>query len=410
MTLKRSSRSALKRQIAAVLAIVLAASMAALPSAVYADAPKDAQTTDQNQEQTAPDTPKTDDAERTGEWVTTDEGKSYQYDDGTYAKGLTEIDGNKYYFDSEHKMVTGWQKIDDKKHYFKSSGKMATGLTTINGSKYYFSSKGVMATGLTKISGSKYYFSTNGKMYSGFKKISGKQYYFQKSGKMFLKGKKTIGNKMCYFDSKGVLTRSIDKTKPIVALTYDDGPSPNTKTILSTLKKYNGVATFFVVGERVKAYSSTIKKAYSMGCEIGNHTYNHKNLTRLSASGMRSQINKTNKAVKKVIGRSPVVVRPPEGAHNASVRRTIKAPMILWSIDTRDWEHRNASKTISAVLNHVRDGDIVLMHDLYAPTAKASKTIIPRLVKRGYQLVTMSELADCRGGIKNGKAYYSLRR
>lgn len=84
-------------------------------------------------------------------------------------------------------------------------------------------------------------------------------------------------------------------------------------------------------------------------------------------------------------------------------------PLINWSIDTRDWATRSASSTISAVLNHVKDGDIVLMHDLYASTAEASKTIIPTLISRGYQLVTVSELAESRGGMTNGTVYTCFR-
>lgn len=399
-----------KRHLLAIFILSVIAAMAIASSVVYADESKEMAPGQSTPEQSAPEQVSPTDSDKSGNWATIDDAKAYQYEDGTYAMGLVEIDGSKYFFDEDHKMVTGWQEIDGKKHYFKSTGVMATGLTKIGDAKYYFKTSGAMATGLTTIQKDKYYFATNGKMFTGFKKISGKQYYFQKSGKMLKGTKKTIDKKMCYFDSKGVLTRSIDKTKPMVALTYDDGPSSNTNTILNTLKKYKGVATFFVVGNRVSAFSSTVKKAHKMGCEIGNHTYSHKILTSVGSSTIRSQILKTNKAIKKRTGSYAAVMRPPGGSHNATVRRNVKAPLILWSIDTRDWEHRNASRTISSVLNHIKDGDIVLMHDLYAPTAKASKTIIPKLTKRGYQLVTVSELADCRGGMKKGKVYYRLRR
>lgn len=346
----------------------------------------------------------------TGSWTSIDESKAYQYEDGTYAQGFKKIDGSTYYFDADYKMVNGWQKIDDAKYYFKASGIMATGLTKIGNAKYYFAKSGKMGTGLKKIDGKRYYFSKTGKMQTGFKKIDGKQYYFKSNGQMLIDTNKVIGKKLCYFDKKGVITRSIDKRKKMVALTYDDGPSPNTTTILNTLKKYNGVATFFVVGNRVSSYSSTVKKAKKMGCEIGNHTYSHTILTSVSVSTIKSQIKRTNKVIKRITGSPATVLRPPGGNHNAAVRKSVGMPLINWSIDTLDWKTRKASKTIPAVLNHVKDGDIVLMHDLYAPTAKASKTIIPKLVKRGYQLVTVSELAKCRGGIKNGKVYYKLRR
>ncbi len=213
-----------------------------------------------------------------------------------------------------------------------------------------------------------------------------------------------------YCFSNGRMYRSIDKSKKMVALTYDDGPSVNTATILDTLEKYNGVATFFVVGNRVSSYKSTVQRAVDMGCEIGNHTYEHKILTSVGTSTITSQIDKTNTAVYNVTGIAPVVMRPPGGGYNSTVKSTVHMPLILWSIDTLDWKTRNASKTISSVLNNVKDGDIVLMHDLYAQTASASQTIIPELVERGYQLVTVSELAECRGGMSSGSVYSSFRK
>ena len=98
-------------------------------------------------------------------------------------------------------------------------------------------------------------------------------------------------------------------------------------------------------------------------------------------------------------------MRPTGGATNTNVKKWVGMPSIIWSIDTLDWKTRNADSTKRAVLDHVKDGDIVLMHDLYSATATASETIIPELVKQGYQLVTVSELAECRGGMEQNKSY-----
>ena len=147
-----------------------------------------------------------------------------------------------------------------------------------------------------------------------------------------------------------------------------------------------------------------------MGCEIGNHTYEHKSLPNLSETEVKRQISKTNKEVKKAIGEKPVIMRPTGGATNTNIKKWVGMPSIIWSIDTLDWKTRNADSTRRAVLNRVKDGDIVLMHDLYSATATASETIIPELVRRGYQLVTVSELAECRGGMKETGAYYSFRK
>jgi len=195
----------------------------------------------------------------------------------------------------------------------------------------------------------------------------------------------------------------------MVALTYDDGPSQYTSSILDTLEKYGGKATFFVVGERVSTYSSIVKRAYNMGCQIGNHTYNHTILTSVSLAVIQSQISATNTAVKNVTGVAPTVMRPPGGSYNSTVKSTVGMPIILWSIDTLDWKTRNSASTVSAVLNNVKDGDIVLMHDLYSATATASLTIIPGLISKGYQLVTVEEMALLRGGMSNGVVYSAFR-
>lgn len=294
--------------------------------------------------------------------------------------------------------------------YYKDGVKLKNTWKTVNGSKYYFGKSGKAYVGKRKVGKATYYFADNGKRKTGWRTINGKKYYFSpKNGKM-VTGKKTIFHYLCYFNEKGVLTRKIDKNKKMVALTYDDGPSIYTPRVLKTLKENNAVATFFVVGNRVPTYSDTVKKAHDMGCEIGNHTYEHKNLTRVSEAEVKRQITKTNRNVKKVTGQAPVIVRPTGGATNANVKQWVGMPLIIWSIDTLDWKTRNAGSTKKAVLDHVKDGDIVLMHDLYSATASASETIIPELVKRGYQLVTVSELAECRGGMKETGAYYSFRK
>ena len=294
--------------------------------------------------------------------------------------------------------------------YYKDGVKIKNTWKAVSGSKYYFGKSGKAYVGKRKVGKATYYFADNGKRKTGWRTINGKKYYFSpKNGKM-VTGKKTISHYLCYFSEKGVLLRKIDKNKKMVALTYDDGPSIYTPRILKTLKENNSVATFFVVGNRVPMYSDTVKKAYGMGCEIGNHTYEHKILTRADAAGIRNQVSRTNVAVKKITGTAPIVMRPPGGAVNNMVKSQTGMPMILWSIDTLDWRTRNAASTKTAVLDHVKDGDIVLMHDLYEATANASTTIIPTLVERGYQLVTVSELAECRGGMKDGCLYYSFRK
>ena len=201
----------------------------------------------------------------------------------------------------------------------------------------------------------------------------------------------------------------VDPKKPAVALTYDDGPhSTVTHRILDVLEKYDSRATFFVVGSRVTPYADCVARASKLGCEIGNHTTNHKILTSATNSEIVSEITKTNSLVKNVTGKAPTIVRAPGGSFNTRVKGQVGAPLIQWSVDTLDWKNRNASSVIKAVKSNTRDGSIILMHDLYTSTADATETIVPWLIKEGYQLVTVTELMQLKGiDMKDGSVYYS---
>ena len=206
-------------------------------------------------------------------------------------------------------------------------------------------------------------------------------------------------------------TRVIDPGKKLVALTFDDGPSEYTKRILRTLKQYDSVATFFVVGNRVELFEDVLKEELEIGCEIGNHTYEHKVLTELNAEQIWLQIYRTNEAVKKVTGEYPTLMRPPCGYDNGSTNCIIAMPLILWSVDTKDWQTQNCYCSVQTVLENVKDGDIILMHDMYEASAEAVETIVPSLIAEGYQLVTVSELAEYRGMIlQEGEEYSSFKK
>lgn len=208
---------------------------------------------------------------------------------------------------------------------------------------------------------------------------------------------------------KAVSLYAVDPDKPMVALTYDDGPyRPVTNSIIKTLKKHDARATFFIVGSRVAEFEDCIRKADKIGCEIANHTFEHTKLTGTKKKTIRSEVSKTNKAVEAIIGKSPALVRAPGGAVDDKVKKYVEYPLINWSVDTLDWKYRNSKSVISKVKEQVEDGSIVLMHDLYKSTAEASKTIIPWLIDEGYQLVTVSEMMDAKGiNIKKGELYTS---
>ena len=198
----------------------------------------------------------------------------------------------------------------------------------------------------------------------------------------------------------------LDPSRPMVAITYDDGPAQYTESILDCLEKYKARATFFVQGKSVSRYASSVNRAVEMGCEIGNHTNSHANLTKLSSNEVASQISATNNAVYNATGVYPQLFRPPYGAYNNSVLSAAGMPAIMWSVDTLDWKTRSAEKTLASVQSSTKDGSIILMHDIHAPTAEAAESVIKYLLKQGYQLVTVSELLEVRkGGAKVGSVY-----
>ncbi len=203
--------------------------------------------------------------------------------------------------------------------------------------------------------------------------------------------------------------KDFPKKEKAVALTFDDGPSKFTNRILDCLERYGAKATFFVVGNSVYAYPDALLRAHTLGMEIGNHTMTHPRLTSISSAEVLSQLNKNANVVEKVTGKRPTLVRPPYGSYTQSVINTAGAPFILWSIDTLDWKTRNAQKTVDAVLSKVSDGDIILMHDLYLPTAEATEIIVPRLIDMGFDIVSVSELAERKGITLTQKAYSKIK-
>lgn len=209
----------------------------------------------------------------------------------------------------------------------------------------------------------------------------------------------------------GNVSNTIDPNKPMVALTFDDGPAGSkTGRLLDALEQYGAHATFFVVGNRIPGDEENIKRAASIGCEVGNHSNSHAKLTSLDDTSVSNEIHPVADTIKSLTGQNIVICRPPYGAIDERVQAIIDAPIILWSIDTRDWETRNAAQTVANIQQNVQDGDIILMHDIHAESVDAAVQIIPWLQQQGYQLVTVSEMAYYkRGGLTKDQRYGSIR-
>ena len=203
----------------------------------------------------------------------------------------------------------------------------------------------------------------------------------------------------------------IDPNAPMIALTFDDGPTATTVSILDTLEAYNARATFFIVGRNIAAHQDTIRRAVGLGCELGSHTWFHKKLTSMSASELVEDAERVSDALFDVAGVRPVFVRPPDGSYSAATNSSVGSmgmATAYWSIDPKDWSHRNAETTRTRVLDAVKDGSIILLHDLVVSTGTAVQTLVPALIKRGYQLVTVSELLTYSEiGIEPGVLYFS---
>ena len=209
--------------------------------------------------------------------------------------------------------------------------------------------------------------------------------------------------------------RVIDPNKPMIALTFDDGPGERTLELLETLEKYNVRASFFMCGTSLSRndikVEEILKKMDELGCDMGNHTMDHQSLPTLSSKNIQCEVEVVNDLIKKHVGHGAKFVRPPYGAgiRDKKVSKYVKAPMVCWSVDTLDWKTKSKKETIRSVMNDAHDGDIVLMHDIHGWTVDAVKKIIPKLLKKGYQLVTVSEMAEAKGcKLENGKPYFEF--
>ncbi len=207
-------------------------------------------------------------------------------------------------------------------------------------------------------------------------------------------------------------SRDIDPTKPMVALTFDDGPSDNTERILKVLAENGAHATFCMVGNRMGNYAQVVADVVAGGHEIATHTWNHKKLTALSAADVRSNLQRSLDKTKEMTGKTVTMLRPPYGSTNAAVRSVCKEMglvIVNWSIDTEDWRTRNAQTTYQNVMNQVQNGSIILCHDLYSETADAVEMFVPALVEKGYQILSVEELYSFHvNGVDAGKVYTHL--
>ena len=182
-----------------------------------------------------------------------------------------------------------------------------------------------------------------------------------------------------------------------IAITFDDGPHPeHTPKLLDMLKERNVHATFYVIGKNVIAYPEIIKRMVEEGHEIGNHTWNHPSLTKLSASKVAQEMNATSRIIEDITGIKPATMRPPYGATNATLNKRhdeeFGMKVILWSVDPMDWKYRDAERVSSQIIEATKPGDIVLAHDIHGSTVAAMPKTLDALLEKGFNFVTVSEI------------------
>lgn len=189
----------------------------------------------------------------------------------------------------------------------------------------------------------------------------------------------------------------LDSNKKTVALTFDDGPNKNTLSILDTLKDNHASATFFMVGTNVNNFKDTVKRISDEGHELGSHSYSHKSLLHVKNEELEKEVNEVSRIVKNIAGVDIKLLRPPYGSINGEVKDKYPYSYIMWSVDPEDWKYKDASIVREHVLDKVEDGDIILLHDIHYTTAESLKLILPELYIRGYQIVSVSKLAELKG-------------
>ena len=210
--------------------------------------------------------------------------------------------------------------------------------------------------------------------------------------------KETVPEEETLPEEPAVPERVVDPSKPMVALTFDDGPHATyTDQILDILEEHHAVATFFEVATNLSKDPDAVRRAAAMGCEIGSHSYRHANLGKMSLEQIQADIAAADQAFIQVLGYAPTLLRPPYGSFNKALKTGSDRTLVTWSIDPQDWLTQNAEKVVASVQSEGNlDGQVILLHSIYGSTVEATKTLVPWLLEQGYQLVTVSELITLR--------------
>lgn len=185
---------------------------------------------------------------------------------------------------------------------------------------------------------------------------------------------------------------SVQEDLPRVALTFDDGPSKYTEELSEGLRKRGVSATFFLLGINMEKYSGEVKKLAEDGHLLGNHSYSHVQLDKISREAACGEIVRTNNMIYECTGRYPEYIRPPFGEWNKELECGVEMIPVFWNLDSLDWKIKNTDRIVKNVIEQVKDGSIILMHDGYNTSVEAAFQIVDILQEKGYQFVTVEEM------------------
>ena len=198
----------------------------------------------------------------------------------------------------------------------------------------------------------------------------------------------------------------INPAKKQIANTFDDGPGAYTDRLSGILEDNLAHSTFFMLGKNINYYKDVVLKLYQNGNEIGYHSYAHKNFLRQEISEIQSEFNESNEILKSIIGEGFTLTRPPYGSINSDIKKSLDTTFILWNIDTEDWRHKDAQYLTNYVMDNVFEGAIILFHDIHKTSVDTIEKLLPLLYVEGYQLVTVSDLANINGvTLENHQTY-----
>lgn len=202
-----------------------------------------------------------------------------------------------------------------------------------------------------------------------------------------------------------------EESERLVALTFDDGPKEGKTDVLLDMLKEKGVhATFFMIGAQVEKNQEIVRRMYEEGHQLGIHTYSHVDLSCLTEEKQKEEIQKSKEAIESIIGPSHLLLRPPFGEIDQVLENWLDCPMILWSVDTEDWTGKAAAEIIRETAETVKDGDIILMHDISDYGLEGAAGIIDELQRMGYTFLTVDQLFACRDiELENGVTYRRAR-